>query len=310
MVAILVGLKLTLLRNSLRRSAWRTVGLVIGMLYALGAVVLALLGLGALRLTSARLTGDVTVLGFSVLTPCWLVFSLLVFGVDETVDPSTFALLPLRSPQLLPGLFVAGLVGTPGVATLLIAAGLVVAWSRDLPATVATVVAFPLGVATCFLLSRAVAAAFASALSSRRFRDFSFLVLALVGAALGMGGNLVGGLARSAGREYLQALDAAAQVLAWTPFGWAWAVPADVAARQWWSAALHMLLAAALAVGLWAVWGYAWGSGWWSRRRPVARRPGSGPADSSNGCIPPARPERSLLVRCAAGGGTRAISRG
>ncbi len=30
MVALLVRLKLTLLRNSLRRSVWRTVGLIIG----------------------------------------------------------------------------------------------------------------------------------------------------------------------------------------------------------------------------------------------------------------------------------------
>ena len=58
MVALLVQLKLTLLRNSLRRSVWRTVGLIIGIVYALGVVVLALVGLVALRWTSVALTAD------------------------------------------------------------------------------------------------------------------------------------------------------------------------------------------------------------------------------------------------------------
>ena len=39
MVALLVRLKLTLLRNSLRRNTWRTIGMIIAMVYALGAVV-------------------------------------------------------------------------------------------------------------------------------------------------------------------------------------------------------------------------------------------------------------------------------
>ena len=39
--------------------------------------------------------------------------SLLVFGVDETVDPAKFALLPVRARELLPGLLVAGLIGSP-----------------------------------------------------------------------------------------------------------------------------------------------------------------------------------------------------
>ena len=110
MVAILVRLKLTLLRNSLRRSVWRTVGLIIGIVYALGIVVAVLIGLVALRFTSLALTADVTVLAFSALTLGWLLMSLLVFGIDETLDPAKFALLPVRARELMPGLLVAGLI--------------------------------------------------------------------------------------------------------------------------------------------------------------------------------------------------------
>ena len=134
-VAILVRLKLTLLRNSLRRSVWRTVGLIIGMVYALGIVVAVLIGMVALRFTSLELTADVTVLAFSVLTLGWLLMSLLVFGIDETVDPAKFALLPVRARELLPGLLVAGLVGVPGIASALVSLGLIITWARTLPLT-------------------------------------------------------------------------------------------------------------------------------------------------------------------------------
>ena len=39
MVAHLVRLKLALLRNGLRRSAWQVVGLAVAALYGLGAIV-------------------------------------------------------------------------------------------------------------------------------------------------------------------------------------------------------------------------------------------------------------------------------
>ena len=52
MVALLVRLKLTLLKNSLKRSTWRTVGLIIAMVYALIVVSLVIAGLVGLRFTS------------------------------------------------------------------------------------------------------------------------------------------------------------------------------------------------------------------------------------------------------------------
>ena len=50
MVAHLVRLKLSLLRNGLRRSVPQLVGMVLAALYALGVVGLAVAGLVALRL--------------------------------------------------------------------------------------------------------------------------------------------------------------------------------------------------------------------------------------------------------------------
>ena len=256
MVALLVGLKLTLLRNSVRRSVWRTVGLILAGVYALGIVAGALAGLVGLRFTSLEITADVTVLAFSALSVGWLLLSLLVFGVDETVDPAKFALLPVRARELLPGLLVAAAVGVPGVATLLVGLGLVVAWSRSLLLVVAAVVALVLGLPPCLLLARAATAAFAASLSSRRFRDLAFVALALVGGVFAIVGNAIGGVARLGPERLRAALGTAATVAAWTPFGWAWTIPADVARGRTLLAVVHLLLAAAMVVLLWRAWGY------------------------------------------------------
>lgn len=256
MVALLVRLKLTLLRNSLRRSVWRTVGLILAIIYALGVVLAVIAGLIALRYTSLDLTADVTVLAFSGLTLGWLLMSLLVFGVDETVDPAKFALLPVRARDLMPGLLVGGLVGVPGVATVLVALGLLVTWARTPPLTLAAALASVLGVATCFLLSRAATAAFAAFLSSRRFRDLAFVALALFGVVVGVGGNLVGSVAGTNIGALRETLGSAARVASWTPMGWAWSLPADVGRAKWSVAGVHLLLALALVAGLWRVWGH------------------------------------------------------
>ena len=256
MVAILVRLKLTLLRNALRRSVWRTIGLIVGLLYAFAVVVFAVVGLVALRWTSVELTADVTVLVFTALSAGWLVFSLLVFGVDETLDPARFALLPVRARELMPGLLVSGLVSSTGIATVLVSLGLLGSWSWGIAPVLATVVAIPIGVATCFLLSRAGTAAFASALNSRRFRDFAFVGIALIGMSIGILANVAGNLADSQLGDMRAILAQVAGVAGWTPFGWVWAVPAEVARGHWLLAGVRLLLAGALVVVLWLGWGH------------------------------------------------------
>lgn len=257
MVALLVRLKLTLLRNNLRRSVWRLVGLIFGVLYGLFTVAMILFGMFALRAYgTVELTAEVTVAAYSILPLGWLLFSLLVFGVDETVDPGRFALLPVNARRLMPGLFLAGLIGVPGLATVLVSLGLVLAWSRGVGPLIAAVVAVPLGVAVCFLLSRAATSAFARALRSRKFRDAAAVLMVLVGVGAGLFGNLFGNLSGSNPDELRGLLARAAEILAWTPFGWPWAIPGDVATGAWGLAAVRLLLSLALVAGLWFAWGH------------------------------------------------------
>ncbi|HEX7210142.1 MAG TPA: hypothetical protein VF241_04420 [Propionibacteriaceae bacterium] len=254
MVALLVRLKLTLLKNSLKRSVWRTVGMIIAMVYALVVVIVVLAGLIGLRFTSLALTADLTVVGYAGLTVGWLLMSMLVFGVDETIDPAKFALLPVRASDLLPGLLVAGLISAPGVATIVVATGLVITWARSLPLTMAALIAAPLGVLTCFLLSRAATAAFASFLASRRFRDLAFIGLALFGVVMAIAGNMISVVVSTGVDQLRRSLADIAIVAGWSPFGWAWAIPADVSRGAWAVAGIHLILAVVLVCLLWMAW--------------------------------------------------------
>ncbi len=254
MVALIVSLKLRLLRNSLRRSVWRVVGMILAAVYALGLVAGAVAGLVALRLAAADVAADVTRIAFSTLTLGWLLMSVLIFGVDETVDPARFAVLPVRARELLPGLLVAALIGVPGVSTVLVALSLLITWSRSPALLAAAVLSIGLGVLTCVLMSRAATSALASFLQSRRFRDLAALGIAMLAAAFAVGSNLLlPAVGESA--DGLRATAAlAADVAGWTPFGWAWALPADVVDRAWGMAATHLVLASALVAVLWVAW--------------------------------------------------------
>jgi ABC-2 type transport system permease protein len=228
--------------------------MIIAMIYAFGVVILVLAGLIGLRFTSLALTADLTVICYAGLTAGWLLMSMLVFGVDETIDPARFALLPVRASDLLPGLLVAGLISAPGIATILVAAGLVIAWARSAPLTAAALIAALLGVLTCFLLSRAATAAFASFLASRRFRDLAFVGLALFGLAIAIAGNLISVMISTGVGQLRRTLADLAIVAGWSPFGWAWAIPADVSRGAWAVGAIHLVLATGLVGLLWVAW--------------------------------------------------------
>lgn len=298
MVALLVGLKLRLLRNSLRRSTWQLVGLILGSLYALGIVALAVVGLTALRFADTQVAGDVTTVAFTAVSIGWVVLSLLVFGVDETVDPARFAILPLRARQLLPGLLVAALVGIPGVATTLVALGLLGTWSVGVAPLVGAVVAIGLGVPLCALWSRAATAVFAQGLASRRTRDVAGVVLAVVIMGLALGGNLLGNAAGAQdSTTLLDLLHHAGTVAGWTPFGWVWTLPGLLAEGRWPVALLHLLLALGLTGGLWLTWAAALRRNLTSPLDPG----GSTRAVRASSRLPrlyPATPAGAVAVRC------------
>jgi ABC-2 type transport system permease protein len=268
-VAHLVRLKLTLLRNSLRRSAWQVVGLAFGVLYGVGVLLIALGGLIALRFVPpADATVAVTLAG-SVLVLGWWVVPLVAHGVDSTLDPQRFVTYAVPQRQLLTGLALAGLIGVPGAVTTVVALGTVVSWSRGPATLVAALVGSVLGLAACVVGARAWTSTLARVVASRRFRESAAVLvvvpLMLVGPILTAAASLL-----SSG---MSALPGIARTLSWTPLGAAWAVPGAVAAGDWLGALGRLLVAAATVAVLGALWSQALG-------RALVQPPAPGPSSS------------------------------
>lgn len=294
MVAHLLRLKLTLLRNGLRRSVWQTIGLGFAALYALGAIAAAIPGLLLLGRSDAEVVETVLVLLGSVLVLAWWIVPLVAFGVDATLDPARFVTFAIPRRDLLAGLAVGGLLGIPGVTTAAVVLATALAWWRQPGVALVALPCAVLSLATAIVGSRATTTALARLVGRRRYREF--LTIALI-VPLFLLGPLMRGLAAGV-EQGLASMPAAAGIVGWTPWGAAWAIPADVAAGAWGAAGLKLVIAVGTLAGLVVVWDRALGhalvtpasSG--STRRPVRGR-GLG----AFGRLP-ATPTGAVVARC------------
>ncbi|MET9299565.1 ABC transporter permease [Micromonospora aurantiaca] len=266
-----VRLKLRVLGNNFRGQTWRVALFVLGLLFglwfaAVGFFLLAAPGLAG----ESRYALMIAAFGGGLLTLGWLLLPLVFFGVDETLDPARFALLPLSRRTLVTGLLAAALVSVPALATAITAAGLVVTagalggWAAALVGALGVVV----GLLVCLAGARALTSAFATMLRSRRVRDLAAVLLAVLAALLGPLQLLVLAAVRQTDWDRL---DGVARVVGWTPFGAPWTAGLDVAQGRTGAAVVKLLIAlATLGVLLF----------WWSRSLETAMvgAASSGPA--------------------------------
>ncbi|GAA3797260.1 hypothetical protein [Cellulomonas soli] len=256
MVAHLVRLKLALLRNGLRRSPWQVVGLVIGAFYGLGALAVVVAASAALSVQDVGLQREVTVLLGGVLVLGWWVVPLVAFGVDATLDPLRFVTFAIPRRRLVAGLAVAALVGLPGLFTVLAVLALAGVWWRTPAALAAAVPCAVLTVALCVVGSRATTTLLARVVGRRRVRELAAVVAVLPLVLLG---PLMSRLGEGVAATATGALERVADVVAWTPMGALWAVPADVAAGAPGAAVLRLLLGLVSLLVLAVAWDRALG---------------------------------------------------
>ncbi|MFI7608572.1 ABC transporter permease [Micromonospora sp. NPDC049366] len=273
-----VRLKLRVMGNNFRGQGWRVVLFVLGAIAGLwfgasGLFVFAAPGLadgGRYAFLVAALVGGLLVLG-------WLLLPLIFFGVDETLDPARFALLPLPRRTLVTGLLAAALVSVPVITVLIALAGLVVSasalggWSAGLVAAVGVLA----GLVLCVAASRAVTSAFATMLRSRRVRDLAAVLLAVAAALIGP--VQIFGLAAVRDTDW-ERLDGLAQVIGWTPLGAPWTVGLDVAQGRPWTVPVKLLITVGTLVLLLL---------WWSRSLESAMvgAASAGPAPARRGAV-------------------------
>jgi ABC-2 type transport system permease protein len=256
---IFARLKLRLLANGLRGRPWRIVLFILGGLFGLEAAGAGFLMFALPGLVDDPVDPDVAVtllgIGGAVIVLGWLLLPLVFFGVDETLDPARFALLPLPRRTLITGLAVAGLVGIPAVATAVATAGTIVtaAAAGGAPAAVVQAIGVVTGLFLCVVASRAMTSGFAAMLRSRRMRDLAAIVLALLAAMIGPLQIAALSLVDDTDIDQIAAV---ARVAAWTPLGAPYTLGLDVADGRYGAAVVKLAGAlAALAALLW----------WWSR---------------------------------------------
>ncbi len=291
MVAHLVRLKLALLRNGLRRSPWQVVGMVVGLLYGLGAAAVAVLGVVALGFVDVELRTAALVLGGSLLVLGWWLIPLVAFGVDSTLDPRRFATFGVPRRDLLVGLALAGLVGVPGLATAVVALSTAASWWRSPAAVVGALVGAVLGIAVCVTGSRATTTVLAPVVARRRVRE---LVTVLAILPLIFLGPIMTGVAR--GAENLVGFAPLVRVASWTPVGAPWAIAPAVADGDWGGAVARIAICLAtvvLAVRVWA----------WALERSLSEPPSSGEQARARGLgwfgRFPATPTGAVAARAA-----------
>ncbi|MEV0715734.1 ABC transporter permease [Asanoa sp. NPDC050611] len=251
-----VRLKLRIIGNGFRGQPRRVAlfagGVLFGLLYAFAGFALAAVTGSADNADAAHLAAA---LGGGVVALAWTLLPLVFFGVDETLDPARFALLPVNRRTLVTGLLTAALIGVPAAATLIATAGLVVSAGAlgGFGAALVEAVGVLLGLVFCVAVSRAVTSAFATMLRSRRTRDLAAVLLAVFAAMIGPLQIAINRASVDADwRRFLPA----AEIVGWTPFGAPYTAGFDVADGDWWAAPAKLAISAVTIVLL--LW-------WWSR---------------------------------------------
>lgn len=220
-------LKLALLGGAFRRSPWQIVGVAVAIVYGAGFTLAAVIALVALRFTPVQFASEGVVIGGSALFVLSLVVPLLL-GVDDAMDPRRFALFGIPRTRLAIGLGAAALISIPAVCITIAVLATLVTWSRSIGSFVMALVAWPIAVLTCALVSRISAASASLLLSSRRSRESSSAVIVVLLVLISPAAVLLSSLRPSTGVDSVVA--DVARVLASTPIGAVWAAPASIAA--------------------------------------------------------------------------------
>jgi len=249
-VAHLIGLRFRILGNSLKRSPWQIVATVIGGLYGLGLLAVAVAGLFGLSFTTLELARTVTVLAGAVVLLGWIIVPLIASGVDQTIDPARLAVFPIPLTTLLVGLTLSGVLGVAGIVTSIAALSTALTWWNHPLSALAAIVCAVIGVLSCIVGSRMIAAVASNVGTGRRAREargvLLLIPLVLLGPIIAALSGLLSGSAAT--------LPRIADAVAWTPLGAIWAVPGDIAAGRLGTAGLRFLIGLATLAVFAAIW--------------------------------------------------------
>ncbi|SDP30413.1 ABC-2 type transport system permease protein [Nakamurella panacisegetis] len=261
MVGVFAGLKWHLVSSRFRRAsgamkAWMIVGWCAAVV-ALAAVVVGLVSLRGQPDVARTLAVSL----FTVQMVSWVLAPLVAFGVDETVDPAMFALLPLSTATLQRGLLVTSVIGYLPVANVVVLIGTAVALSSTWALLPIALIAAGAQLLLCVVISRAASAAMSGLMSGRRGRDLgmvlgSLIFLVYFGFSLALNRASVSGTEGARGSSIGNGARVVSRALEWGPNGALAALPSFVHDGNV-GRLLAGLVTAAVGIGL--------GWWWWNR---------------------------------------------
>lgn len=235
-----VSLRWQLSTNRLRRRGKRTRRFT--TIAAVGYTLLNIVFLGAGRFADDPAAARTLTLLMASMALGWVFGPVLIGGVDETIDPTRLALLPLSLAERYVIQLSAALSGVgPIAASIGLITGLTIGHTRLGPSVIVVPIAAVCAVLMMVGAARALAAALAVALRSRVGRDAAVLAAAVIGGTL----FTMAQLARDVGARADTLIDA----LGWLPFAWpARAINAarsgdTVTSLSWLVASLVMMVA-------------------------------------------------------------------
>ena len=282
MVGLFAGLKWRLVTSRIRAAGGGTKAvMIIGWTLALLVIALIVIGCFALR-TDPALARTLVVSLFTIQMVSWVLAPLVAFGVDETVDPAKFALLPLTTGTLQRGLLVTSLVGYLPVANALLLIGAAIALSSSWALLPIALLCAATQLLLCVVVSRAASTAMSGLMSGRRGRDLgmvvgSVLFLGYIGLSAALNQT-----SSSIGPDGESAIGAGAttvgRVLGWGPNGALAIIPSAVADERWGRLLVAVLTAAAALIIGWRWWTAALRS---SLTTLPSTTEGSAPADGT-----------------------------
>lgn len=257
MVGVFAGLKWRLVSSRIRAAgsgakAW----MVVSWCVVVGLLVLVLVGFVSLR-ANPSLAHTTIVSLFTVQMVSWVLAPLVAFGIDETVDPARFALLPLTTATLQRGLLVSSLIGYLPAVNVVVLVGAAIALSSTWSLLPIALVCAAVQLVLCVVVSRAASAAMAGLMSGRRGRDLgmavgSMLFLLYIGLSFLLNQTAATGDSNAVGNG----ITSIGRGLSWAPNGALATIPAAVNGGQWMRLVVAIGTAGvALALGWW----------WWSR---------------------------------------------
>ncbi len=218
----LFWLRLRMLTRGFRRSRASLIGSIVFLLFVLvGAGWAAFGAFAAFRYLSQPANFEVLYLILTGLLLLWIVLPLMEFASNEGLDLSKLQLFPLTRAEMMISLLFSTLLDIPTVGLVILLGAVVVGWGVSLPVALLALVTMLVFYVQLVAVSQLVLALLMRTLQSRRFRDFSIIIIAVFTAScylaqqIALGGSRIQHL-----YEDLQA-GSYSPFLQWLPSGYA-----------------------------------------------------------------------------------------